>query len=118
MRSHLLQFPSASPSVPLAVEQRGDGVPFLLIHGIYGTGALWAPITDSLATRFRVIAPDMRGHGASGSNPGPLDAESVAADLISTLDGLGIATVHVLGHCHGGPRRRRSPEWRPNASGP
>ncbi len=102
MRSRLLRFLSSPESVPLAVEQRGDGVPILLIHGVYGTGALWAPITDSLGTRFRVIAPDMRGHGNSGSNPGPLDAESVAADLIPTLDELGIATVHVLGHCLGG----------------
>ncbi len=89
------------PSV-LALLQRGDGPPVLIIHGIYGSGFLLSSLTNHLATRYHVIAPDMRGHGDSGSIPGPMYAESVALDLLPTLDKLGVTSVHVIGHSHGG----------------
>lgn len=86
----------------LAVVQAGDGAPVLIIHGIYGTGSQLPSLTKHLATRFHVIAPDMRGHGNSGTIPGPMHAESVALDLIPTLDSLSVGAVHVIGYSQGG----------------
>lgn len=109
MTAHRPQEPSV-----LATLQAGDGAPVLVIHGIYGTGSLLSSLTTRLATRYHVIAPDMRGHGDSGAVPGPMHAESVALDLIPTLDSLGVDTVHVIGHSHGGATAqafaRQSPE--------
>ncbi len=89
------------PSV-LAVVQAGDGAPVLIIHGIYETGSLLSSLTARLATRFHVTAPDMRGHGKSCEIPGPMHAESMAVDLVPTLDSLGIEAAHVIGYSHGG----------------
>lgn len=86
----------------LAVVQAGDGAPVLIIHGIYETGSLLSSLATRLATRFHVIEPDMRGHGESGEIPGPMHAESVALDLIPTLDSLRVGAVHVIGYSHGG----------------
>ena len=46
----------------------GSGPPLLLLHGFFGTGDLWVPFLDELSASYRVIVPDMRGHGRS-TNP-------------------------------------------------
>lgn len=46
------------------VRERGAGAPLLLLHGAGGPGP-WRPYQDALAQRFRVIAPDHPGFGAS-----------------------------------------------------
>jgi pimeloyl-ACP methyl ester carboxylesterase len=51
---------------------------------------------------YRLLAPDLRGHGRGGYLPGPYYAETIAADLAPTLDARGVNMVHVLGHSHGG----------------
>jgi pimeloyl-ACP methyl ester carboxylesterase len=55
-----------------------------------------------LSETYRLLAPDLRGHGRGGYLPGPYDAETIAADLAPTLDALDVDMVHVLGHSHGG----------------
>ena len=49
----------------LASIDRGTGPAALLLHGQPGSGASWDPLTDRLATEFRVLAPDRVGYGAS-----------------------------------------------------
>lgn len=92
----------SSASFPLAVQQRGDGVPVLILHGIDGTGTVFATLGAALERDHRVLTPDLRGHGDSEAVAGPMDADSVASDLIPMLDALGIDSTHVLGHSHGG----------------
>jgi len=55
-----------------------------------------------LGETSRLIMPDLRGHGRSVHLPGPRTTEAMAADLVPTLDALGIEAIHVLGHSHGG----------------
>ena len=86
----------------LPVRESGSGEPLLLLHGLGTTGEEFALLTATLAGEFHVIVPDLRGHGRSAHLPGPYTAEAMAADLAPTLDALGIATAHVLGHSHGG----------------
>ena len=59
-------------------------------------------LAPMLSETYRLLAPDLRGHGRGGYLPGPYDAETIAADLAPTLDALGVDAVHVLGHSHGG----------------
>ena len=57
----------AADGVSLYVEDHGEGVPVLLIHGWPDSGRLWRHQVPHLAGRgFRVIAPDLRGFGRSG----------------------------------------------------
>jgi pimeloyl-ACP methyl ester carboxylesterase len=53
--------------ISLYVEDHGDGVPVLLIHGWPDSARLWRHQVPFLAANgFRVITPDMRGFGRSG----------------------------------------------------
>jgi pimeloyl-ACP methyl ester carboxylesterase len=87
--------------ISLYVEDHGEGVPVLLIHGWPDSGRLWRHQVPHLAGRgFRVIAPDLRGFGQSG-RPEKVAAYSLrnsVADMTAILDQLGIATAHVVGH--------------------
>jgi pimeloyl-ACP methyl ester carboxylesterase len=59
----------------------GEGEPLLFLHGLMVTGAMFDPLVELLRGRFRMLVPDLRGHGASGSLPGPYDVGALAADL-------------------------------------
>ena len=45
----------------------GAGPPLLLLHGFPQSHAMWAPVAARLAQRFTVVAPDLRGYGASSA---------------------------------------------------
>lgn len=84
---------------------RGSGPPVLLVHGFAVTADFnWGPsgLLDSLAGRYRVIAPDLRGHGASEKprDPGSYGVEFVE-DLLALLDHLAIPRAHVAGYSMG-----------------
>lgn len=89
----------------------GDGPPALLHHANGFCGALWAPVAESLRKRFRILAVDARGHGASSrpdpSLPGSYRWSEMAEDLAAVgarlLDDLGAARFALgLGHSFGG----------------
>jgi lipase len=90
-------------SIPLHVHQYGPagGPPLLAVHGVTGHGARWAAFAQQQLARYRVIAPDLRGHGRSTSLP-PWTLEQHAADLLSVIDGYGLDAVPVLAHSFGG----------------
>ncbi|WP_243653817.1 alpha/beta fold hydrolase [Pseudonocardia endophytica] len=90
------------PAGRIAYRRRGDGDPLVLLHPLALSGAVWEPVVDLLANRYDVIAPDARGHGASGWDGAPFDVGDMADDLIALLDGLGLPQVHLLGMSMGG----------------
>jgi pimeloyl-ACP methyl ester carboxylesterase len=94
--------------ISLYVEDHGDGVPVLLIHGWPDSARLWRHQVPHLVTNgYRAITPDLRGFGRSG-RPEEVAAYSLrnsVADMIAILDQLGIATAHVVGHDWGAPGR-------------
>ncbi|MGI5452398.1 alpha/beta fold hydrolase [Streptomyces sp. CA-249302] len=74
----------------------------LLVHGWGGDGREWSPHAEALAERFRVIVPDLRGHGRSevpglGNTPAEM-----AADLAAVTEALGTGPVVAVGHSMGG----------------
>ena len=66
------------------------------------SGEMYQPVLPALSTHHRVIVPDLRGHGHSGSLPGPYHVEQLAYDLAQLLDDLQIDMVNVLGYSQGG----------------
>ena len=87
--------------VGLDVTIEGEGPPVLLLHGWPDTHELWEHQTKALvAAGYQVIAPDLRGFGAS-DKPEGVDAYnilSLAGDVLGVLDHLGLERAHVVGH--------------------
>jgi pimeloyl-ACP methyl ester carboxylesterase len=79
----------------------GQGAPVLLLHGFPDTHAVWRKqIGPLVAAGFRVLAPDLRGYGASEAPPSVHDysIEKLRGDVLALLDYLGIAQVRLVGH--------------------
>ncbi len=84
----------------------GAGTPVVLLHG-GGPGASgmsnYVRNIDALATRFRVIVPDLPGYGRSSKNLDQTDPFGALADAIrALLDHLGLDTAHLVGNSYGG----------------
>ncbi len=75
----------------------------LLLHGFTGSSGGWSPISTHLARRFRVLVPDLIGHGQTDSprDPERYRIECATADLIALLDTLGLTAVHWAGYSMG-----------------
>jgi 3-oxoadipate enol-lactonase len=85
----------------LFVQQFGSGAPLMLIHGLMVTGEMFRPVIEPLSQYYRLIVPDLRGHGRSGHLPAPYTVAQLASDLAQVLDALGVESTHVLGYSHG-----------------
>lgn len=80
------------------LDQRGEGEPLLLLHGGTGIAADWDLIfTAGRLGGFRVIAPDLRGHGQSNNPSRTFSIRQVADDMIALLDALRIPRVKAIG---------------------
>ncbi len=83
-------------------EERGQGMPLLLIQGLgYGRWG-WDPIVPGLAEQYRVLLFDNRGIGGSDKPEGPYTARQMAGDALQVLDEAGVGRAHVLGASLGG----------------
>ncbi len=80
------------------------GAPVLmLLHGWMATAALnWYGSLEYLGRSFRVVAPDLRGHGRLGRGAPPFSVEGCADDIASIEDELGVARAVVVGYSMGG----------------
>jgi pimeloyl-ACP methyl ester carboxylesterase len=88
--------------VQLAYHDEGSGAPLLLIHAFPLHSLMWKPQIVALSSRRRVIAPDLRGFGASALGEAPTSLDQYADDLVALLDQLGIERVAVCGLSMGG----------------
>src|SRR5438552_6630473 len=80
----------------------GEGEPLVLLHGLMATGAMFDPLVDLLRGRYRMLVPDLRGHGKSGELAGPYDVAAFAADLDIVLAEAGFDRAAVMDYSHGG----------------
>jgi 3-oxoadipate enol-lactonase len=80
----------------------GEGEPLLLLHGLMAGGAMFDPLIELLRDRFRMLVPDLRGHGKSGDLGGPYDVAALAADLDIVLAEACFDRSAVMGYSHGG----------------
>jgi pimeloyl-ACP methyl ester carboxylesterase len=86
----------------IAYDVRGDGDALLLLHGGMGAGADWKYVFPADPEGFRVIAPDLRGHGRSTNPSGAFTFRQAALDMLALLDHLGIGSVKAIGLSGGG----------------
>jgi pimeloyl-ACP methyl ester carboxylesterase len=86
----------------VAYRRVGSGPVVLLIHGIAGTSALWDTLVPALARSWTVVAPDLPGHGQSGSSAGDYSVGALAATTRDLLLALGEDRATVVGHSLGG----------------
>jgi pimeloyl-ACP methyl ester carboxylesterase len=77
----------------------GPGVPVVLLHPGVGDSRVWDPVMPRLVERHRVIRYDVRGYGRSAA---PTAGFSLAGDLVSVLDQLGLEQVVLVGCSMGG----------------
>ena len=87
--------------VQLAATEYGTGPPVAILHGLFGSGRNWRSIAQQLAMRHRVLAFDLRNHGASPWADGMSYGEMIE-DLGASLRARGIDHAALLGHSMGG----------------
>ncbi|OZJ02917.1 hypothetical protein BZG36_04112 [Bifiguratus adelaidae] len=106
--SQLIEVESAALSQSLAIHALvgGQGPPLLLLHGYPQNYFIWHLIADDLATRFTVVAADLRGYGRSSKPQGsPSHIEyskrEMAADQVAIMKKLGFSSFYIVAHDRG-----------------
>ena len=80
----------------------GQGRDLVLLHGLASNARFWELTAPHLAKGFRVLALDQRGHGASAKPDTGYDFSTVAADVASFVQSLGLKRPILVGHSWGG----------------
>ncbi|MDF2935902.1 MAG: hypothetical protein K0Q90_1275 [Paenibacillaceae bacterium] len=84
------------------LDSEGEGMPVILfLHFSGGTLSMWDGILPQFTEGYRVIAPDMRGHGKSDKPETGYHVEDMANDMVLLLRELGIDRCHVVGSSMG-----------------
>jgi pimeloyl-ACP methyl ester carboxylesterase len=81
---------------------QGEGEPLVLLHGFGGSGQMWEPFVAELARGYRVIVPDLRGHGRSTNPTREFTHRQSARDILALMDELGIRRFRAMGISTGG----------------
>jgi len=89
---------AARALVPLYSRDEGSGPAVVLLHGIGADHTVWNGVIPPLSHRFRVLAPDLRGHGRSPAPPSAgYTFDELGADLLALLDSKELPSAHLVG---------------------
>jgi pimeloyl-ACP methyl ester carboxylesterase len=91
-----------SDDAEIFYEVRGDGPPVVLLHPFPCHHEFWHPVAAVLESRYRLILPDLRGHGDSEIGEGPALMAKHARDVARLLDAAGIGKAAFIGCSIGG----------------
>ena len=80
----------------------GDDAPVVLLHPFPVNHEFWLPVSETLATRYRLVMPDLRGHGESEVGDGPATMEKHAADIVRVMDDADASRAPLVGVSLGG----------------
>jgi len=94
------------PGGTMRLRHGGSGPPLLLLHGNPQTHVMWHLVAPTLAQRFTVICPDLRGYGFSHKPPAtedhaPYAKKAMAKDMIAVMDHFGHHRFRLAGHDRG-----------------
>jgi 3-oxoadipate enol-lactonase/4-carboxymuconolactone decarboxylase len=86
------------------LDGREDAPPVVLLGSVGSTSEMWSPVVGPLAEQFRVVRLDHRGHGGSpaSSRDQPCTLADLGADVLETLDAVGVERAHFAGLSLGG----------------
>ena len=90
-----------SDDAEIVYESWGQGPPVLLLHPFPVHRGFWKPAAQALS-KYRIILPDLRGHGASGIGDGAATMAKHATDIARVLDHAGVGRVPMVGVSIGG----------------
>lgn len=88
-------------ALDLAATEYGAGSPVAILHGLFGSGRNWTGVAQRLAARHRVVAFDLRNHGASPWVEA-MDYPAMAQDVRASMAALGHRNFALIGHSMGG----------------
>jgi pimeloyl-ACP methyl ester carboxylesterase len=80
----------------------GDGPSVVLLHPFPANREFWLPVAQSLSTRYRLIMPDLRGHGDSDIGEGSATMAKHAADIARVMDDADVGRAPIVGISIGG----------------
>ncbi len=86
----------------LAYVDEGEGEVIMLLHGMAGSSQTWRSVIRPLSRKYRVVAPDLPGHGQSAKPRSDYSLGAFAAVLRDLFDELGIRRATIVGHSLGG----------------
>jgi pimeloyl-ACP methyl ester carboxylesterase len=93
----------------------GDGPPLVLVHGLGGSASNWVELAPLLARRFRLLAPDLAGHGHSAPAGSRASIEAFAEHVHALMLREEMPAAAVVGHSLGGTVALRLAASRPDA---
>ncbi|MER6049907.1 alpha/beta fold hydrolase [Streptomyces sp. NPDC001793] len=82
-------------------DRTGTGPGLVLVHGTGATREQWLPLTEAVADRFTVVAPDYSGSGGTTDHGGPLTLADLADEVLAAADHAGLDRFHLVGHSLG-----------------
>jgi 3-oxoadipate enol-lactonase len=88
--------------IEMAYDEVGSGPPVVLLHGYPFNRSMWSEQVAALSANYRVITPDLRGHGETTVTDEPATMDEMAQDVAALLDKLGIERVTLGGLSMGG----------------
>ena len=91
-----------SDDIQLYYEATGSGFPIVLLHPFTVHHGFWADVSTRLANRYRLLTPDLRGHGRSEVGDGPATMAKHAADLLRLIEAEQIPKAVFVGVSIGG----------------
>lgn len=100
---HVLHSAQLAPTWTWEMDGPPGAPTLLLLHGWMATAALnWYASLPYLSRQFRVVAPDLRGHGRQGGGSPPFSLDGCSDDLAALIDELGIHGAIAVGYSMGG----------------
>lgn len=78
-------------------EEQGNGTPVLLLHGWCMTSKVWRFQLDSLASNFRIVAPDLRGFGKSSAITDECNLDACVSDVLALVERLKLSSLVIAG---------------------
>lgn len=84
------------------LDTKSEGPVIVCLHGRWGRAEVWSDFINNYGMKYRIIAPDQRGHGLSSKPISKYTSEEMGKDIIDLLDYLNINSVILVGHSMGG----------------
>lgn len=88
--------------ITVAYSDRGEGACVLLLHGYLENSEIWESFSQLIQAKYRVIIPDLPGHGKSGTWGKLHSMDDLAGAVKAVMDAEGLEKVFLIGHSMGG----------------